>query len=151
MFDNITGLRIVNAGLAATLRKMKHEERGLRGQSRWRRSAEQDANVPLAQRHLIYCHRKREVEPAMRASYLAHAFLRGMDLRRVENDARSRPKWDMVETIIMRHCGSQDTRVVAQRLAEWIDNAKLHRTVAPRPSKEQRSLSSTVEQAPDER
>lgn len=145
MFDSITGIRIANEALAASLRKMKFEERRHRDCARWQlndnrysRPKVVEARVSLSQRHQIYVHRKRVIEPAMRASYLAYAFLRGMPLRRVENAALSRPKWDMVTELILRHSGKDDERVVRQRLAEWIDEAKLLSTIAPRPPEKPR-------------
>lgn len=88
--------------------------------------------LPGVQRSLQYSakldnlaqHRKHVVRPESRHSQLAYAFLRGRAYSKTEDKAQSAPNWDYIQRVAERF-SNEDKRIVAQRLEQWIQEARL--------------------------
>lgn len=70
-------------------------------------------------------HRKHEVRFEARDTNVARGFLKGHDYIQVERFAWTQPTWAAVEAMVKKYAQG-DSRIIAQRYAEWLQSAKDH-------------------------
>lgn len=120
-----TELKVKRLSLAAESKIIRRLEKAkARSANRARKAAKDGlAQLSEAERHSLYLHRINVVRKEARASHLADGFIRGVPYAVMENFAYSEPEWDRVERIATKFT-TEDERVVKQRFAEWLDQAK---------------------------
>lgn len=69
----------------------------------------------------LYRHRM-DLRKEVRSAQLAYGFLKGIPYRKMEAKAYTEPNWQRVRKLAEKY-GEEDSRIIAQRFAEWMDAA----------------------------
>ena len=97
---------------------------------------EQVVGFTHAEHDRAYMHHKRKVilRQETRAMLLAYGFLRGRSHHSMENSIRTRPKWGLVMSYILRYGveASGDDRALRQTFSEWLADSGLPDNMMPK-------------------
>lgn len=128
-------LRVKQNSLAAEAKIIRHERRLARARARSAR-AKSEGSV----QHKLWAdghystltrlteHHRNIVRKEARATHLAQNFLRGTPYRKVEAKCYEAPQWDKVGSMLVRY-GGVDSRVILQRLTEWMEASEPQKVV----------------------
>jgi len=73
-------------------------------------------------REALYFHRTKDIRPELRCANLAYGFLKGIPYKTMETKAYTQPDWTRVRKLAEKF-GEDDSRVIAQRYAQWLSEA----------------------------